>query len=277
MRTWLSGCAALAAACLLVCSATARAAENLVFGVYPHLSASQIASHHFLLRDLIARTLGRPVSMVSAPDLQSFAERTRKGEFDIVLTAPHLGRLAEQRDGWQRVAQSGYRTEIVVLARSDGELRQLADLRGRTLAVAASDSLDYQIVAAALVQQDLALEHDVTAVAAPTFSAVMYALTRGTAEAGATSKRLWDMASGSQRAFSKEIYLAPPAPGFFVMAHPRLGKPAIQSLHQALVQFHETREGKAYFRKTELIDFRPIDDATMRGLDAHTAVLTQSR
>lgn len=277
MRTWLSGCAALAAACLLLCSATVLAAENLVFGVYPYLSSSQIASHHFLLRDLIARTLGRPVSLVSAPDQQTFAERTRQGEFDIVLTAPHLGRLAEQRDGWQRVAQSGYQTEIVVLARSDGELQQLADLRGRTLTVAAPDSLDYQIVAAALTQQELTLERDVTAVAAPTFSAVMYALTRGMADAGATSKRLWNMASGSQRAAAKEIYLSPPAPGFFVMAHPRLDSAALQSLRQALMQFHETREGKAYFRKTEQIDFRPLDDATMRRLDAYTAVLTQPR
>ena len=48
--------------------------------------------------------------------------------------------------GWRRVAQTGYQMEIVVLVRADADLRQLDDLRGKSLAVGARDSMTYQIV-----------------------------------------------------------------------------------------------------------------------------------
>lgn len=277
MRNRPSIYASLAAVCLLVLSVTAARAESLVFGVYPDLSAAQLASQYFPLRDLVSRTLGQPVTLLSAPDERSFAERTQRGDFDLVLTAPHMARRAELRDGWQRVAQTGYQLEVVVLARAGSELRQLADLRGQTLAIGPRASLTYRVVAAALEQQGLNLDRDVKPVPAPFFNDVMYALMRGQAEAGATSKRQWHQATASQRAAVREIHTAPPVPGYFVMANPRLGKAALQSLRQAFQKFHESRDGQLYFRKTEQIDFRPIDDETMQRQDAFAAEVEAAR
>jgi phosphonate transport system substrate-binding protein len=52
-----------------------------------------------------------------------------------VFTAPQMGRLAEIRDGWRQVVQTGFRMEIVILTRKDSRIRQLEDLRNRSISV----------------------------------------------------------------------------------------------------------------------------------------------
>lgn len=253
------------------------AGAELVFGVYPYLSPTQIVDHYSPLKDYLAQVLGRPVSMVSAPDFPAFIARTRQGDYDIVFTAPHMGRLAERRDGWRRVVQTGYQMEIVALTRNDSELRRLEDLRGRSIAIGSRDSMSYQVVNEALGHRGLALESQVRVIETPSFSNVMHALVRGEADAGATSKRLWGMAPESQRSSVREIFQSQPTPGFLIMAHPRLGEAAIGAVQKALLQFKDTAAGEAFFRKTQQLDFRPIDDATMRRIDPYTAVLTEPR
>jgi phosphonate transport system substrate-binding protein len=170
------------------------------------------------------------------------------------------------------VAQTGYQMEIVVLARADSPIQRLDDLRGKSMAIGARNSMTYQVVNEALGKKKLALERDVRVLETPSFSNVLHALVRGEADTGATSKRLWMMAPAEQRNAAREIYDAPPSPGFFVMAHPRLGN-TIEILQKALYQFRDTPEGAVFFEKTKQLDFRPIDEAVMQRIDPYTAVL----
>jgi phosphonate transport system substrate-binding protein len=263
----------LALAGLVLWGNVALATETVIFGVYPHVSAAQLSPRYFLLRDLVARTLGRPVTLVTATDNHSFTERVRQGEYDLILSAPHLARVAERRDGWQRIAQTGYRTEIVVLAKADSELHGLDDLRNHSLAIAPTDSFDYPIMSALLAKQGLSLGQEVKPVIAAGFSNMAYALGRGEADAGVTTRRQWAQATASQHSALREIFHSEPLPGLFVMAHPRLGKPAIQALKQALLSFHDSREGKLYFQRIEHVDFQAIGDDTMRALDPYTGLI----
>lgn len=263
--TLLTGC---------VPAAFAQTGE-LVFGVYPYLSPSQIVEQFTPLKEYLARSLGQPASMVSAPDFRSFIERTQNGEYDLIFTAPHMGRLAEKRDGYRRVAQSGYQIVIVVLARKDGKIRSLDDLRGRSIAIGSRMSMTYQVVDHALRKKKMALEKDVKVLETPSFSNVPPAVMRGEADAGGTATLLWDVAPPDQRQALREIFKAEPTPGLLVLAHPRVGDAGIRKLRTALTGFKDTPEGVAYFKRTHQVDFRPIDDATMKRIDPFTAVLTQ--
>ncbi len=95
---------------VLVLGPSALASENtpLTLGVFPYVTPAQLASFHTPLKDYLAKSLQRPVSLVTAPDFDSFVDRTRKGQYDIIITAPHLGRLAETRDSYKRLAQTGH-------------------------------------------------------------------------------------------------------------------------------------------------------------------------
>jgi len=49
----------------------------------------------------------------------------------------------------------------------------------------------------------------------------------------------------------------------------------MRKLQKALYTFKDTPEGKAYFQKTRQIDFRPVDETTMRSLEPYTRMLVQ--
>ena len=100
---------------------------------------------------------------------------------------------------------------------------------------------------------------------------------RREADAGATGTLLWDVAPNSQREAMGVVFQAPAVPGFLVMAHPRLGDARISKLRHALPDFGRTPDGRAYFKDTQQVDFRPLDDATMKLIDPFVAVLTQPR
>jgi phosphonate transport system substrate-binding protein len=246
--------------------------DELVFGVFPYLSPSQIVEQFTPLNEHLAKALGRPVELRSAPNYSQFIERTHAGEYDIIFTAPHLGRFAEKRDYYRPLAQTGYQIIIVVLTKKDSPIKSLDNLRGHTLAVGAKMSMTYQITNQSLSKSGLELGKNVNFIDTASFSNVLEAILRGEADAGATGTLLWDSAPAEQRAQLREIYRAPPAPGFLLLGHTRNGKKMLSKLQAALTSFAGTAAGRAFFAKTRQIDFRPLDAATMKRIDPYTVV-----
>jgi phosphonate transport system substrate-binding protein len=252
--------------------ATAADKEILVFGVYPYLSPNQIIEQFTPLNDHLANALGRAVELRSAPNFAEFIERTRAGEYDIIFTAPHMGRLAEKRDGYRPLAQTGYPIVIVALTKNDSPITSLEDLRHRTLAVGAKMSMTYQIMNRSLGKSGLELGKNVNFIDTAGFSNVIEAILRGEADAGATGTLLWESASAEQRSQLREFYRSQAVPGFLLLAHPRNSKATLKKLQTALNNFAATSAGQAYFAKTRQIDFRPLDAATMKRIDPYTAI-----
>ena len=75
----------------------ACADKPLVFGVFPNMTAKQIVETYQPLATALEKKLQRRVIVYSARDFRTFVERTRKGEYDILLTAPHLAWLGAPR------------------------------------------------------------------------------------------------------------------------------------------------------------------------------------
>lgn len=140
----------------------AAADDSVVLGVFPYLSANQMVEQLSPLCTRIETALGKKVIMVSAPDFMSYVERTAKGEYDLVLTAPHMGRLAETRDGWQLVVQSGQKTATVILVRKESAVQQLEDLRGKKMAVGNWRSVTYLLAEEALAEKGIKLGRGLT-------------------------------------------------------------------------------------------------------------------
>lgn len=247
--------------------------KPLVFGVYPYLSPTQVVNQFSPLTQTLSEQLGQPVELRSAPNFPSFIERTRAGEYDFIFTAPHMGRLAEQRDGYLPVAQTGYPIVIVALTRQDSPVRTLADLKDRKLAVGAQLSMTYQIMVQALGKEGLQLGMDVRFIDTASFSNVAEAILRGEADAGATGTLLWDGMPAGQKAQLREVFRSDAVPGFLILAHRRITPDMRQALLRTLTGFHKSDAGKQYFERTQQIDFRPVDAATMKRIDPFVAVL----
>ncbi len=245
---------------------------ELVFGVYPYLSPNQIVEQFSPLGDHLAKALDRPVVLRSAPNFAQFIDRTRAGEYDIIFTAPHMGRLAEKRDGYRPLAQSGNPFVFVALAKKGSPVKSLDDMRDRGLAVGAKLSMTYQAMNLALGKSGLELGKNVKFIDTASFSNIIEAVLRGEADAGAAPTILLNNAPAEQRAQLQEIYRSQPVPSFFLLGHPRNGDAVLNKLHAALIDFAGTPVGKTYFVKSLQGDFRPLDAATMKRIDPFTTV-----
>lgn len=263
-------------AILVTLPGAARSAEApLTLGVFPYVSRGQLMDYHTPLKLYLEKQLQRPVDMVTAPDFAEFMARTQRGEYDLVLTAPHLGRLAEARDGYIRVAKTGHQVYGIFLARKDSGIHSIADLKGKTIMMAQPISIVYQMGADALRQNGLVPGKDVTIIGSRTHNNALYAPARKESDASVTGLVLWDNAEPDVRAQLIEIGRTQGVPGFMLMANKRLSPALIKRIQSAVLDLHNTSEGKAYFDVTEFKFFEKIDDKTMKQLEPYTRVLTE--
>lgn len=264
------------AALLILFAGVAHAADApLVLGVFPYVSRGQLMEYHTPLKLYLEQQLHRPVDMVTAPNFVEFAARTQKGDYDLVLTAPHLGRLAEVRDGYVRVAKTGHQVYGIFLARKDSGIRSIADLKGKTVMMAQPVSIVYQLGVEELRKHGLEPGRDVTVIGSLTHNNALYAPFRHESDASVTGLVLWDNAEPDVRAALAEIGRTPGVPGFMLMANKRLSPALVRHIQAAIFSFQKTEEGKAYFAATEFKRFEKIDDKTMKRLDPYTRVLSE--
>jgi len=276
---WPKRVARLGAVLLVLVTLPVQAVGDgaLVFGVFPYLSPRLMTEQYNPLKDYLEKTLGRPIELRSAKDYSSFIEGTGRGDYDFVFNAPQLARLAQKREGYQPLAQTGYRIQIIAVTRKDSAVQSLQDLRGQSISIGARMSMTHQIMRIELRKIGLELDRDVKYLDTAYFSNVLQSVIRGDAIAGATGTALFSGAPAEEREQLREFFRSKEVPGFIFVGHPRLGKETLAKLQKALYVFNDTPEGKKYFDKTKLSDFRPVDEATMKSLDPYTEIYTATQ
>jgi len=253
-------------------SALASEKSPLTLGVFPYVTPVQLVAFHTPLKDYLAKGLGRPVTLVTAPDFMSFVDRTRDGQYDIVFTAPHLGRLAETRDGYKRVVQTSHTVQGFFLARKDSGIHKIKDLKGKTVMIAQKVSIVYQMAEHTLRENGLVPGESVTIIDTRTHNNAIHAPLRGEADASVTGKLLWYVLDDKQKEQLQIIGTTEEAPGFLVMAHPRLAAQDIEKIKKLLLDFHTVPGSESYFTANGFEKFQPVDDRAMKGLDPYIQI-----
>ncbi len=254
-------------------SAFADDKPELVLGVFPYVSPAQLVAFHTPLKDHLAKSLQRPVSLVTAPDFDSFVERTRLGQYDLIITAPHLGRLAETRDGYKRLAMTGHTVQGIFLTRKDSAIQKVEDLRGKSVMIAQRTSIIYQMSEQLLREKGLVPGETVTIIETRTHNNAMHAPLRGEADASVTGTLLWRVLGDEQKDQMRVIGTTDEAPGFLVMANKRLPKQDVESIKNILLDYHNVAGSESYFSATGYKSFQKIDDKVMKRLDPYMRIL----
>ena len=253
-------------------AATGSERSALTLGVFPYVSPVQLAAFHAPLKDYLAKSLQRPVTLVTAPDFDSFVERTRLGQYDIIFTAPHLGRLAEIRDGYKPLVQTSHTVQGFFLARKDSDIHTIKDLRSKTVMIAQKVSIVYQMAEHTLRENGLVPGESVTIVDTRTHNNAMQAPLRGEADASVTGKLLWYVLDDAQKDQLRVIGTTQEAPGFLVMAHRRLTARETKEIRKLLLDFNLKPDSKSYFTTNGFDKFQPVDDRAMKGLDPYIQI-----
>lgn len=246
-----------------------QASQNLQFGIFPYVSPVQMVEFHNPLRARLQQTLGVDVTLVTAPGFKEFVKRTREGHYDIILTAPHLGRLAEVQSGYQRIAQTLHEVQGIYLVREDSPIQTLPDLEGKTITMVGRSAIITQMVEHQLKQLGLQDGRNVTFRITRTHNNAMYAPLRNESDASVTGILLFNKIGEKDRQKVRIIGKTPTAPGFMLMTGKRVSAAQHEKLADAVLNFARTPEGKKYMAVTGFKRFDPIDNAQMEALDPY--------
>jgi phosphonate transport system substrate-binding protein len=236
----------------------------LVFGVFPSLTAKQIVETYRPLADKLEKHLQRPVVIYSARDFRTFVERTRQGEYDILLTAPHLAWLARQDAGYQPLLKYAQPVRGLLVVKSTSPLDDIDALRGRIIATA--DPIAVVVLA---MQADLArhgLRHGIdyrTTDSGNHINAVMQVLNSRT-DAAVLGSNPYMLMPAEWRQQLRVLAETPPLSSLMYLTHPRLRDSEVQAIRQGLLAFAATPEGQAFMQRGGHGGFTPVDGSELR-------------
>ena len=239
------------------------------FGVFPYVDPRTLIEHHKSLKTFLEQSLRRPLIMLTAPDFATFMNRTLSREYDLILAAPHMARFAELEGGYQRIAMSVHRIQGVIVVRSDAGIEQLADLRGRTVAMAKSQALLHLIALQTLSEQGLQPDQDVRIIEAGTLNNALQAVLHGDSDAALTGILIWDALDNAAKQRLRVLQKTPTLPGVMLMARAGLPAEEIALIRRAIDDFTHSSLSQSYFFKG---GFVPVSEEDMRSLDPYSRV-----
>jgi len=260
----------LFAAWLLAGVSLARAEPPpLSFGIFPKMPARQLIETYQPLARALEKSLNRRVVIHSARDFRTFAQRTAGGEYDLLLTAPHLAWLAQKDAGYRPLLKYATPIQGLLVVRADSPHRSPESLKGRTLARA-----DALAISALAAQVELAahglragVDYHVTEAGTHTNAAMQVIQQR--AEAAALGLHTYRLLAPELRAQLRVLLESPPLSSKMFLAHPRLRDGDVQALRNAMLAFAATPEGQAFMARSGFGGFAPVDGEDLRAFQPH--------
>ena len=234
---------------LLCCSLPlgARAAVTpLVIGLFPNLSPRRQFHLYQPLADYLERRLARPVQLYTAKTPRAFVEATQLGNFDIVLTPPHLAWLAEQEAGYRPLATYASTIRGVLVVAASSGLHTAAELKGSEIAI--PDPLAFVTILGVAYLQEAGLHQDIDYrfLNRRTHNNAALAVINGEVPAAIINILFFNQLPETVRSKLRIIGATPAVKSFFFMANPRLSPTTVGAVQDALLAFGTTRQGRLF-------------------------------
>jgi len=244
------------------------------FGIFPYVSPTQLVKFHSPLRKKMERILGKQVNLVTAPSFKEFIKRTEMQEYDFIMTAPHLGRLAEVRDKYQPMVHTMHKVQGIYLVKKDSPIKSLSDLQGKTITSVGRAAIITQMSMQQLNDMGMQPGKDVIYKLTKNHNSSMYAPLRGESDASVTGVTIWGKITKNAELKEKIRIIGKTAiaPGFMIMAKDDMKLNHISKLSNALADFHNTAEGKKYINSVGFVEFKIAEKDVMEKLDPYIKI-----
>jgi len=244
----------------------------LRIGVLPNVSARVILTTYQPVREYFERELKRSVDIATAPDFRSFAENTRRGDYDVIVTAANLGRVAQADSNWHPLAIYDPKIPAILVAMADNPNPSVAQLRGKSLALANPQSLVALAGLEWLGGQGLRQGADFKTVTAANDDSLGAVLRTGEAPLAIMSLGEFRAKPEAMRNTLRIVTEIAKLPGFLVMANPGLAAAELQRLKTLILAFPQTEEGKKFFALSGFANIRDVGEPELKTLDAFNDV-----
>ena len=236
----------------------------LIFGVFPNMTAMQTLEIYRPLADAMEKHLQRRVTIYSARDFRTFVERTRQGDYDILLTAPHLAWLARQDAGYRPLLKYAQPARGLLVVKITSPYRAPEDLRGQSIATP-----DAIAVATLAVQAEMAanglrrnIDYQTTDYGSHLNAAIQ--VINGHAAAAILGLHPYRLLPPELRQQLRVLTETAPLSSLMYLTHPRLRDREANAIRRALLDFAATPEGKAFMLHGGYGGFAAVDGSELR-------------
>ena len=245
----------------------AQAGAPLELGVLPNISARLLMTQYQPMRDYLARELQRAVQVSTAPNWSAFHARTLALDYDVVVTAANLARVAQLDKGYVPVANYAPDIKGMIAFANARPIKSAAELKGQTLVLSNPQSLVTLRGMQWLGEQGLQRDRDFKTVGTPTDDSVGNVLLRGDAVAAMLSGGEFRVIPEAIRSQLTVLTVFAEVPGFIVLASPKLKADDQRALKQRLLGFGANDEGKAFFSASGFAGIRDVAPGMMESMD----------
>lgn len=255
-------------------SADAGKPRPLQMGIIPYFNPHAILNTYRPLDQHLEKRLGLEVRTYTAKDFETFIRRTQNGEYDIVITGPNQARLA-QKAGYVPLVRYPLDWRIAIVVPVNSQIRNVADLRGKTIAAPDRLALVTMLGKEELRKLGLTPGRDFEFRHSLSLNTAVHMAQRGEAAAALTEIHFFvQMREKLQQELRVLAYLGyKGANNVTYMAHERLGPGRIEQIRQALLDFSGTREGRQFFEKTGFEGFVPATTDELKSMDPYAREL----
>jgi phosphonate transport system substrate-binding protein len=262
-------CQGTLAALLAPRALLAQTAAVLEIGVLPNISARTLLGQYQPLRDFFASSQ-QPVQISTAPNWSSFHERTLALEYDLVVTAAHLARLAQLERGLVPLLSFSPNIKALFAVAKSRPLKDISELRGQVLVLSNPQSLVTFRGLQWLAEKGLQRDRDFRTINVPTDDSVGSVVVRGDAVAALLSGGEFRATPDAVKPQFDIMTTIAELPSFVVMASPRLAVPVQQALKAQLLAFaNGSAEGKAFFGNTGFTGIGEVPTGALASMDPY--------
>lgn len=242
----------------------AGADDPLVFGIFPNMTAKQLVETYRPLAGALENALQRRVVIYTARDFTTFAERTRRGEYDILLTAPHLAWLARQDAGYRPLLKYTQPVRGLLAVKSDSPIDTPEALRGRTIATADSIAIVVLAIQAELAARGLRHRIDYQTSDSGTHLNAVMQLINGRADAAMLGLHPYNLMPPEMHRQLRVLIETAPLSSLMYLTHPRLRDAEAQAVRKALLDFAATPAGQAFMQRGGYGAFTRVDGSELQ-------------
>ena len=243
---------------------------TLEIGIHPYLSARTVLTTYQPLQQYLQARLQRPVLFITAPDFRTFVERTQRGEYRFVLTAPHFARLAQQQAGYLPMLRTKRDLQGILVVNQDSPLHHVSELRGKTVTTPDGLAIISMLGAQLLRTSGLKPDKDVTLRATPSHDTAVLSLQKGDSAAAIISITALQQMPQELKMNVRTLATSSAVPHIMFLAHPKTPRREIADMTRLLLEFAEnTPEGKQFMGDTGYLGLRPPTTKEMKSLDPY--------
>jgi len=243
--------------------------KKLNLAVFPYVSPSKILVHQKGLKHFLEKELNRPISIITAKSSKDYLDNVKKGKYDVIYTAPHIGRYSELNLSYQRIGMTKNKIQGLYIVKKESAMKSLADAKDKTISMASPVTILHQIALQDLNDLNLKDGKNIKVRVTKNHMNAMFSLIKGSSDIALTGVKLWKKLAPKYKDQLKLLSKSTQVSGFLIMGHASMEEKLRAQLQTALLKFGKSEAGQKYIFK----GFKLIDDESMKSLDKYTHVL----